>query len=158
MLRFQLLHAAFMFVARSRDGTGITSSPGWKQTAEWKLERRNPAGETFGINQGFSGFNPDDVIYLIMPDRFADGDSSNNFPASGTYNRSDPRAYHGGDLRGIQDHLPYLKDLGVTTIWITPIYNNDDHTGRDYHGYGAVDLYKVEEHPGPLAAYQSTAP
>ncbi|HEY6251171.1 MAG TPA: alpha-amylase family glycosyl hydrolase, partial [Candidatus Angelobacter sp.] len=126
-----------------------------RQTVQWKLERRNPAGENLHPNQGFNGFGPDDVIYLIMPDRFADGDPGNNFPASGTYDRNQPRAYHGGDLRGIQDHLSYLKDLGVTTIWITPIYDNDDHTGRDYHGYGAVDLYKVEEHLGSLADYQS---
>jgi hypothetical protein len=126
-----------------------------KQSARWRVDRRNPAGRTAGENQGFNGFGPDDVIYLIMPDRFADGDPANNFPASGTYDRAQPRAYHGGDLRGIEQHLPYLKDLGVTTIWITPIYNNDDRTGRDYHGYGAVDLYAVEEHFGTLADYRS---
>lgn len=132
----------------------VTTQSG-RQTVPWKLELRSPLGINIRRNQGFNGFGPDDVIYLIMPDRFADGDPTNNFPASGTYDRSQPRAYHGGDLRGIQDHLPYLRDLGVTTIWITPIYNNDDHTGRDYHGYGAVDLYKVEEHFGTLADYQS---
>lgn len=126
-----------------------------KQTVQWKLERRNPAGKSFQVNQGFNGFGPDDVIYLIMPDRFADGDASNNFPASGAYDRNQPRAYHGGDLRGIQDHLSYLKDLGITMIWLTPIYDNEDRTGRDYHGYGAIDLYKVEEHFGTLAEYQS---
>jgi glycosidase len=131
------------------------SSQNGKQTVQWKLERRNPAGQSFRLNQGFNGFGPDDVIYLIMPDRFCDSDAGNNFPASGTYDRGDPRAYHGGDLRGIQEHLPYLKDLGVTTIWITPIYDNEDRTGRDYHGYGAVDLYRVEEHLGTLAEYRS---
>jgi glycosidase len=119
------------------------------QATNWTLERRPDE------SQGFNGFGPDDVIYLIMPDRFADGDPSNNFPQSGTYDRSEARAYHGGDLRGIQQHLPYLKDLGVTALWITPIYNNDDHTGHDYHGYGAVDLYSVEEHFGTLADYRS---
>jgi neopullulanase len=132
----------------------VTTAKG-KQNGQWRLDRRNPAGRTAGENQGFNGFGPDDVIYLIMPDRFADGDPANNFPASGTYDRAEPRAYHGGDLRGIEQHLPYLKDLGVTTIWITPIYNNDDLTGRDYHGYGAVDLYAVEEHFGALADYRS---
>jgi neopullulanase len=133
----------------------LVTTPKGKQTVPWKLERRNPAGERAATNQGFNGFGPDDVIYLIMPDRFADGDPANNFPASGAYDRSQPRAYHGGDLRGIQERLPYLKDLGVTTIWITPIYDNEDRTGRDYHGYGATDLYKVEEHFGTLAEYQS---
>ena len=132
----------------------VANSTGQQKVA-WDLQRRNPAAETGGENQGFNGFNPDDVIYLIMPDRFTDGDPANNFPASGTYDRHDPHAYHGGDLRGIRDRLPYLKDLGVTAIWITPIYNNDDHTGRDYHGYGAVDLYKVEEHFGTLEEYRS---
>ena len=132
----------------------ITTQNG-KQTVQWKLDRRNPSGMANQPGQGFNGFGPDDVIYLIMPDRFADGDPANNFPASGAYDRNNPRAYHGGDLRGIQSHLPYLKDLGVTTIWITPIYDNEDQTGRDYHGYGAVDLYKVEEHLGSLADYQS---
>ncbi|HEV2989732.1 MAG TPA: alpha-amylase family glycosyl hydrolase [Candidatus Angelobacter sp.] len=120
-----------------------------RQTTSLFLDRRKDE------SQGFNGFNSDDVIYLIMTDRFADGDPSNNFPSSGTYDRNQPRAYHGGDLRGIQQHLPYLKDLGVTTLWITPIYNNDDHTGRDYHGYGAVDLYSVEEHFGTLDDYRS---
>lgn len=131
------------------------ATPAGKETARLNIERRNPAGEKFLPNHGFNGFGPDDVIYLIMPDRFADGDPANNFPDSGAYDRSQPRAYHGGDLRGIQEHLPYLKDLGITTIWITPIYDNDDQTGRDYHGYGAVNLYKVEEHFGTVKDYQS---
>jgi glycosidase len=124
------------------------------------LAKRNPAGlakESFApeSNQGFQGFTPRDVIYLIMPDRFADGDTANNFPNSGTYDRANPHAYHGGDLKGIQQHLPYLKDLGITTLWITPVYNNNDHTGRDYHGYGATDLYAVEEHFGTVNDYRS---
>ena len=126
-----------------------------QQLLQFPLQLRNPASAGVNPNQGFNGFTTDDVIYLIMPDRFADGDPANNFPASGTYNRKDPRAYHGGDLRGIQDHLSYLKDMGVTTLWITPLYNNNDHTGRDYHGYGATDLYSIEKHFGTLRDYQS---
>lgn len=111
----------------------------------------------------FQGFGPDDVIYLIMPDRFADGDPSNNTPAAspGLYDRRKKRYYHGGDFRGILNHLPYLKDLGVTAIWITPVYDNSNHLNEreqygegpitDYHGYGAVDFYGVEEHFGTLA-------
>jgi glycosidase len=105
---------------------------------------------------GFQGFGPDDVIYLIMPDRFADGDTSNDSPpqSPGSYDRSKARAYHGGDLRGIQQHLKYLHDLGVTTVWINPIYDNDNHSPDDYHGYAAVDFYAVEEHFGTLSDYQ----
>jgi neopullulanase len=102
----------------------------------------------------FQGLSQEDVIYLIMPDRFADGDPSNDEPpgASGTHDRSNPRAYHGGDLRGIREHLPYLKDLGVTTLWLTPVLKNGG--AQDYHGYGAVDLYAVEPHLGTMPDYE----
>lgn len=102
----------------------------------------------------FQGLSQEDVIYLIMPDRFANGDPTNDEPAEvkGTHNRSNPGAYHGGDLRGIRDHLPYLKDLGVTTLWLTPILKNG--AAQDYHGYGAVDLYAVDPHLGTLRDYQ----
>lgn len=117
----------------------------------------------------YRGFSTDDLIYLIMPDRFADGDQSNNDPRSshGLYDRARPRYYHGGDFQGVIDHLPYLKELGVTAIWLTPWYDNvnglnereqyPDAPGQkrkpitDYHGYGAVDFYGVEEHFGTMA-------
>ena len=104
-----------------------------------------------GRNQGLS---PDDVIYLIMPDRFSNGDPTNDEPPEfpNSHDRSQPRAYHGGDLRGIKDHLPYLKDLGVTTLWLTPIVKNG--AAQDYHGYGATDLYAVDPHLGTLREYQ----
>ena len=113
----------------------------------------------------FQGFGPDDVVYLIMPDRFANGDRSNDDPARspGLLDRNKTRYYHGGDLQGIIDRLPYLKDLGVTAIWTTPVYDNVDHLNErerydglaitDYHGYGAVDFYAVDEHLGGLAKY-----
>jgi len=117
----------------------------------------------------FQGFTTDDVIYLIMTDRFSDGDPSNNDPpeSRGLYDRSGPRYYHGGDFEGIIQHLHYLKELGVTAIWLTPWYDNVNHLNEreqypdrpngpkrritDYHGYGAVDFYGVEEHFGTLA-------
>jgi glycosidase len=102
----------------------------------------------------FQGITPDDVIYLIMPDRFANGDPTNDEPegAAGSHDRSKARAYHGGDLRGIREHLDYLKSLGVTTLWLTPVVKNG--ATEDYHGYGAVDLYAVEPHLGTLREYQ----
>jgi neopullulanase len=114
----------------------------------------------------FQGFSADDVIYLIMPDRFANGDPSNDDPpiSRGLHDRRKPRYYHGGDLQGILQHLPYLKDLGVTALWINPIYDNVNHLNErekydgqpitDYHGYGAVDFYGVDEHLGDLATFQ----
>jgi len=101
----------------------------------------------------FQGISPDDVIYLIMPDRFADGDLANDRPSqsAAASDRSLPRAYHGGDLRGIRDHLAYLHGLGVTTLWLTPIWKNTD---SDYHGYYVVDFYAVDDHLGSLQEYQ----
>ncbi len=112
----------------------------------------------------YQGFMPDDVIYFLMTDRFADGDAANNDPArsKGLYDRKKGRHYHGGDLQGIIDKLPYIKSLGATAIWTTPVYDNADvpdtkETYPDmpqttgYHGYGAVDFYSVEEHIGDLA-------
>jgi glycosidase len=111
----------------------------------------------------FQGVNANDVIYLIMPDRFADGDQSNNAPAdapAAANDRKNPRAYHGGDLRGIIDHLPYLKELGVTALWLTPWYDNWNGVNNCdkpwcpntyYHGYHAIDYYAVEDHFGNLA-------
>ncbi len=102
----------------------------------------------------FQGIGPEDVIYLIMPDRFANGNPTNDEPAEapGSHDRAKARAYHGGDLRGVRDHLSYLKDLGVTALWLTPILKNG--AAEDYHGYGAMDLYAVDPHFGTLQDYQ----
>jgi glycosidase len=104
----------------------------------------------------FEGLSRDDVIYLIMPDRFADGDPSNDQPAGSsgvaTYDRKNPMAYHGGDLRGIRAHLEYLHDLGVTTLWLTPVWKNTD---SDYHGYHVVDFYSLDAHMGSMLEYQA---
>jgi len=114
----------------------------------------------------FQGFSSDDLLYLIMPDRFANGDPSNDDPAisRGLHNRAESRYYHGGDFAGIIEHLPYLKDLGVTALWLTPVYDNanqlnqreryNNKAGTDYHGYGAVDFYAVDEHFGDLNQFR----
>lgn len=112
--------------------------------------------------QNFQGITTDDVIYLIMTDRFADGDPSNNIPANSpaeAYDRRNTRAYHGGDLRGVINHLPYLKELGVTALWLTPWYDNWNGIktcdrpwcpSTYYHGYHAIDYYGVEDHFGDM--------
>ena len=118
-------------------------------------------------NQGrFQGFSNDDLIYLIMPDRFSNGDPSNDDPAisRGLLDRSKGRYYHGGDLEGIIQRLPYIRALGVTAIWMTPVYDNVNHLNEfekydnqaitDYHGYGAVDFYAVDEHLGTLDKFR----
>jgi len=106
----------------------------------------------------FQGFSPADVMYLIMIDRFADGDPSNNEPI---YDRKNKFYYHGGDLQGVINHLPYLKELGVTAIWLTPWYDNydrlnqielkEDKPSTGFHGYNPQDFYGVEEHFGTHA-------
>lgn len=105
------------------------------------------------VKGDFEGFNREDVIYLIMPDRFADGDPSNDQPpgSTGIYDRSNPSVWHGGDLRGIRQHLNYLHDLGVNTLWLTPVWKNTD---SDYHGYHVVDFYAMDDHMGSLEEYQ----
>ena len=111
----------------------------------------------------FQGITSDDVIYLIMPDRFANGDQTNDKPTgspAAANDRRNPRAYHGGDLRGIINNLQYFKDLGVTALWLTPWYDNWNGVNdcdkpwcpnTYYHGYHAIDYYAVEDHFGGMA-------
>lgn len=135
------------------------------KTGKYEFEVATPNGKTivpFEISApldkqtNFQGITNEDVIYLIMTDRFADGDASNNKDVD----RSNPRAWHGGDFRGIKSKIPYLKELGITAIWLTPWYDNSDEATTcdkpwcpmtSYHGYGAIDYYAVENHFGTLA-------
>ena len=98
------------------------------------------------------GFDTSDIIYLIMPDRFANGDPSNdNIKGSiQTVDRSDMTVRHGGDIQGIINHLDYLEDLGVTAIWSTPM--QEDY--RYYHQYGITDFYKIDPHLGTNELYR----
>jgi len=101
-----------------------------------------------------------------MIDRFSDGDPTNNDPpqSRGIYDRENKFAYHGGDLQGIIDQLPYLKELGVTALWLTPWYDNYDRLNEiehkegkpstGFHGYNPQDFYAVEEHFGTLEKLQ----
>lgn len=138
------------FTPELKSGTAIcrATTPGGVAAFELPLSART---QTIGK---FQGLAPGDAIYLIMPDRFANGDPTNDEPADapGSHDRANPRAYHGGDLRGIREHLDYLSDLGVNTLWLTPIVKNG--ATQDYHGYGAVDLYAVDPHLGTLGDYQ----
>ena len=125
---------------RIKTAAGSTSAP-------FDLGTRKSA------NEGFQGFSSADVMYLIMTDRFADGDPSND-PAPGE--RDKPRGWHGGDFRGIEQHLDYLRQLGVTAIWTTPAYSNSG-ASQAYHGYSATDMYAVDPHFGSLTDYQNLA-
>ena len=130
--------------------------------AKYEFEVLTANGKTtipFEINApldaktNFQGVTNEDIIYLIMPDRFSDGDASNNKDVD----RKNARAWHGGDFRGITQKIPYLKELGVTAIWLTPWYDNPDEANQcdkpwcpntNYHGYHAIDYYGVENHFG----------
>lgn len=92
-------------------------------------------------------FDAGDVLYLVMPDRFADGDPSNNEGRSMRnpvqIDRSRKGGRHGGDLQGLRDRLDYIDSLGVTAIWVNPVLENDVR-GGSYHGYATTDYYRID--------------
>ena len=101
------------------------------------------------------GFNSSDVIYLITPDRFVNGDIGND-QVDGMKempNRSDKDGRHGGDLRGIINSLDYLQELGFTAVWLNPVLENN-MTQTSYHGYSTTDFYKVDPRYGSNEEYQ----
>jgi len=99
-------------------------------------------------------FSTADVIYLLMPDRFANGDVSNdNVPGMAeAVNLSNQDGRHGGDIKGISDHLDYIRDLGVTAIWINPLLENNQPK-YSYHGYSTTDYYKIDPRFGTNEDY-----
>ena len=101
-----------------------------------------------------NSFSSKDVMYLIMPDRFSNGDSSNDSQPNliEKANRNLPSGRHGGDLRGIINHLDYLQNLGVTALWLTPA-NEDNEKKTSYHGYAQTDLYKIDGRYGTNEEY-----
>lgn len=110
----------------------------------------------------YVGFNSSDAIYLITPDRFANGDISNDTPMANEaemalqeniINRSDDYARHGGDIAGVINHINYIHDLGFTAIWPQPLLTNDMKKGS-YHGYAVTDLYEIDPRFGTLEEYQ----
>ena len=106
------------------------------------------------------GFTNADVLYMLMPDRFADGDPKNNdIKGMQPYktDRTQPSLRHGGDLEGIRRHLDYFKDLGVTALWFTPVLENnspDSNGNSTYHGYATTDYYRVDPRFGTNAEYR----
>lgn len=104
------------------------------------------------------GYNSSDFIYLIMPDRFANGNPSNDAhpKLADKPNRDDPWARHGGDLQGIIDHLDYIESLGVTAIWNTPVVEDNDPKGS-YHMYAASDVYQIDRRFGSNEIFKKLA-
>lgn len=103
-----------------------------------------------------AGFNSSDMIYLIMPDRFANGDP-NNDDMPGMFekaDRSNPNGRHGGDIAGITSHLDYIQKLGATVVWCTPLLENNMES-YSYHGYAITDLYKIDPRFGTNESYRA---
>ncbi len=114
--------------------------------------RRSGNGKSFA-----QGITSSDLIYLIMPDRFSNGDPSNDRVKGmrdQTLNRDSVFMRHGGDLLGIQNHLDYLQSLGVTALWLNPVIEND-MPNRTEHGYAFTNQYKIDPRLGGEKAYQS---
>lgn len=120
------------------------------QTIDYEIRERHNDPKR---NQGFDS---SDLIYLLMPDRFANGNPAND-EIEGMLegvNRDDPGARHGGDIQGVIDNLDYLDNLGMTAVWFTPIIENDmpPEYGA-YHGYAATDMYRVDRRFGTNEKY-----
>ncbi len=116
-----------------------------KKNLQYNYELRNRVS-TLNRHQGFSS---KDVIYLLMPDRFANGNPKNDNIAGmlETINRQDKYGRHGGDLKGISDNLDYIVDLGFTALWLNPALEND-MPRQSYHGYAITDFYKTDARIG----------
>lgn len=102
------------------------------------------------------GFDASDVIYLLMPDRFANGDPSNDThpDLEEGINRGAPGGRHGGDIQGIIDHLDYIEDLGATAIWSTPLLEDND-SSYSYHTYAQSDVYRIDPRYGTNEEYRA---
>ena len=124
----------------------------------WELKARDNTPKGQGVTAA-------DFIYLAMPDRFANGDPSNDKFADlrdPNMDRANPFFRHGGDLAGAAQRLPYLKDLGVTAVWFTPVLENNQPLTNEggtmrasYHGYGFTDQYTIDKRFGGNAAYKT---
>lgn len=103
------------------------------------------------------GFDASDVLYMLMPDRFANGKPENDNDKAlspSTVDRKDPNARHGGDLAGIVNHLDYFNELGVTALWFTPVLENN-MKGGSYHGYATTNYYNVDPRLGSNEEYKN---
>ena len=121
-----------------------------QETYAWPLLARS--------GNPIQGFDNSDAIYLITPDRFANGNPSND-EVEGMrekLDRSNKGGRHGGDLEGIRQNLDYIKDMGFTAVWLNPVLENDMKV-YSYHGYSTTDFYQVDKRYGSNADYQAFA-
>lgn len=130
----------FVFSFKNKNKTAFTHKYSLKQRREGAALRK--------------GFDSSDLIYLIMPDRFANGnpDNDNVKGMEDKANRNEPFGRHGGDIQGIIDNLDYIEQLGATALWSTPLCE-DNHSKGSYHGYAQTDVYKIDPRYGTNQDY-----
>lgn len=146
----------YMNIADAQPGTMSLQFQQGKQKKKVSYELK--AREMAGADR--QGFTNADVLYMLMPDRFASGSTAND-QVKGmnayTTDRNEPSLRHGGDLEGIRQHLDYFKELGVTALWFTPVLENNspDHGKQStYHGYATTNYYRVDPRFGSNEEYR----
>ena len=134
----------------------FSNKNGKKTTKKFQLKAREMAGADR------KGFDISDVLYMLMPDRFANGNPKNDVikgMEDQLCDRNEPSLRHGGDLEGLRQHLNYFTDLGVTALWLTPVLENDRPADggkhSTYHGYATTDYYRVEPRFGTNEEYKA---
>ena len=134
----------------------FSNKNGKKTTKKFQLKAREMAG----VDR--KGFDISDVLYMLMPDRFANGNPKNDVikgMEDQLCNRNEPSLRHGGDLEGLRQHLDYFTDLGVTALWLTPVLENDRPADggkhSTYHGYATTDYYRVDPRFGTNEEYKA---
>ena len=134
----------------------FSNKNGKKTIKKYQLKAREMAGSDR------KGFDISDVLYMLMPDRFANGNPKNDIikgMEDQLCDRNEPSLRHGGDLEGLRQHLDYFTDLGVTALWFTPVLENDrpadDGKYSTYHGYATTDYYRVDPRFGTNEEYKA---
>ena len=134
----------------------FSNKNGKKTTKKFQLKAREMAGADR------KGFDISDVLYMLMPDRFANGNPTNDVikgMEDQLCDRNEPSLRHGGDLEGLRQHLDYFTDLGVTALWLTPVLENDRPADggkhSTYHGYATTDYYRVDPRFGTNEEYKA---
>lgn len=127
----------------------------FKQTGKTRYSYKYELRKRLEESSSRKGFNSGDVVYLLMPDRFSNGDPKNDSHPSmlESADRQNPNGRHGGDISGIINHLDYIKNLGATAIWINPLLENNNKA-YTYHGYAITDFYKIDPRYGTNEDYR----
>ncbi len=148
----------YLFINLTIDESAVAGS----FDISFKVSKRKSLKYTYHLNQRRDGsaqrkgFDASDVMYLLFPDRFANGDPANDQVKgmSDKFNREDLYARHGGDIQGIINHLDYIKELGMTAIWVNPVFESNQ-PWQSYHGYAITDFYKIDQRLGTNELYRT---